>query len=101
MKKTDRIRTVIVDDDSHWQMIIKNLVNNEYDLLLEGIFSSSDEAYEYLTQNDVDLVFLDMKIKDDNGIDLIKRLEKIPHVIIISSFCTAFPNFSKSMGFVK
>lgn len=97
MKKTDRIRTVIIDDDSHWQMIIKNLVNNEYELLLEGIFSSSDEAYEYLTQNDVDLVFLDMKINDDYGIDLIKRLEKIPHVIIISSFKEfAFEGYSIS-----
>ena len=97
MKKTDRIRTIIVDDDSHWQMIIKNLINNEYELLLEGIFSSAEEAYEYLTQYEVDLVFLDMKIKDDNGIDLIKRLEKIPQVIIVSSFKEfAFEGYSIS-----
>ena len=97
MKRTDRIRTVIVDDDSHWQMIIKNLVNNEYALLLEGIFSTTDEAYEYLTQNEVDLVFLDMKIKDESGIGLIKRLEKIPSVIIISSFREfAFDGYSIS-----
>lgn len=97
MKKIDRIRTVIIDDDSHWQIIIKNLINNEYELLLEGIFSSTEDAYEYLTHNEVDLVFLDMKIQDDNGIDLIKRLEKIPHVIIISSFKEfAFEGYSIS-----
>ena len=86
MKKSDQIRAIIIDDDNHWQMIIKNLLKKNDEIALDRIFSNTQEAYEYLTHNNIDLIFLDIQIKDNNGIDLIKRLKKIPAIIIISSF---------------
>ena len=93
MKKIDQIRTIIIDDDNYWQMILKNLLKKNDEISLEGIFSNTQEAYEYLTHNNIDLIFLDIQIKDDNGIDLIKRLKKIPAIIIIYNNCSNLVNF--------
>ena len=85
MRKT-KINSIIIDDDSYWQLIIKNLIKGNDQLSLLGIFSDTQSAYEFLAHNEIDLIFLDVQIENDNGIELIKKLKNQPHVIIISSF---------------
>jgi two-component system, LytTR family, response regulator len=86
MKTINKIKTIIIDDESHWQMIVKKLVSQVPEIVLEGVFAEVEAAYDFLIDNDVELIFLDVQIKGDNGIDLIKRLNKRHNVIIISSF---------------
>jgi DNA-binding LytR/AlgR family response regulator len=86
MKTNNNIKTIIIDDESHWQMIVKKLVSRVPELTLEAVFSEVEEAYDFLMDNEIELIFLDVQIKGDNGIDFIKRLKKTHTVIIISSF---------------
>jgi DNA-binding LytR/AlgR family response regulator len=86
MKTINKIKTIIIEDESYWQMIVKELVNAIPELSLEGIFAEAEEAYNYLIANNIELIFLDVQLNGDNGIDLIKRLNKRHNVIIISSF---------------
>jgi DNA-binding LytR/AlgR family response regulator len=57
---------------------------------LQQVFTNPDEAKEYLEQNNIDLIFLDIQMPDINGIQLYKNLKKKPAVI----FTTAFKDFA-------
>lgn len=85
MKTNNKIKTIIIDDESHWQIIIKKLVSTVPELSVEGVFSDVETAYDFLLDHAIDLIFLDVQVNGDNGIDLIKRLHKKYNVIIISS----------------
>jgi two-component system, LytTR family, response regulator len=85
MKSSLKIRTIIIDDEEHWQVVIQKYARKIPELILENIFSDVESAYNFLLNNDVDLIFLDVKINDENGIDLIKSLNAAFSVIIISS----------------
>jgi DNA-binding LytR/AlgR family response regulator len=97
MKSNDKIKTIIIDDESQWQLIVRKFVEKTPELALQNVFSDVETAYDYLQENDVDLICLDMEINDDIGINLIKRLDKKYAVIIISSHETyAIQGFSIS-----
>jgi DNA-binding LytR/AlgR family response regulator len=86
MKRIDKIKTIVIDDESHWQLILTKMVGKESDLSLEGAFSSVEEAEVFLTQNHIDLIFLDVQINESNGIEWLKQLNRTHTVIIVSSF---------------
>jgi hypothetical protein len=44
MKGNDKIKTIVIDDESHWQLILSKMVGKVSDLSLEGAFSSVEEA---------------------------------------------------------
>jgi DNA-binding LytR/AlgR family response regulator len=86
MKRIDKIKTIVIDDESHWQLILTKMVGKVPDLSLEGAFSSVEEAEVFLTQNNIDLIFLDVQINESNGIEWLKQLNRTHTVIIVSSF---------------
>lgn len=49
-------------------------------------FTNAFEAITYLQQNKVDLIFLDIKMPDINGIDFLKALSKPPMVIFTTAY---------------
>lgn len=82
-----KLKTIIIDDEPYWQVILRKLVGHTPELVLSGVFTSAEEAYDFLVvHDDIDLIFLDVQLKSDNGIDMLKRLRKNFTVIVISSF---------------
>ncbi|MFD0939676.1 LytR/AlgR family response regulator transcription factor [Pedobacter boryungensis] len=53
---------------------------------LNAQFTNAFEAITYLQQNKVDLIFLDIKMPDINGIDFLKALSKPPMVIFTTAY---------------
>lgn len=53
---------------------------------LKACFTNAFEAITYLQQNKVDLLFLDIKMPDINGIDFLKTLSKPPMVIFTTAY---------------
>lgn len=53
---------------------------------LKATFTNAFEAITYLQQNKVDLLFLDIKMPDINGIDFLKTLSKPPMVIFTTAY---------------
>ena len=84
------IRTIIIDDDKDWHDILKVLVDAHPKLELVGTYTSPIVAYNYIAQNEVDLILLDIEMPEINGLDFIKSMVKPPHVI----FITAHPEFA-------
>ena len=53
---------------------------------LKASFTNAFEAVSFLQQNKVDLLFLDIKMPDINGIDFLKTLSKPPMVIFTTAY---------------
>ncbi len=79
---------IIIDDESDAQNLIV--------LLLEKLFpeikvvkkaNTVNEAYTFLSVNTVDLMFLDIQMGNQNGFDLLEKLEKqlLPKVIFVTA----------------
>ncbi len=80
-----KLSCVIVDDSSIQRMIINKLVTNHQNLNLIGEFSNAVETKNFLSYNNVDLVFLDIEMPVLNGFDFLDTLKTKPQVIFISS----------------
>ncbi|MFZ5552606.1 MAG: LytR/AlgR family response regulator transcription factor [Bacteroidota bacterium] len=78
------MRCIIVDDDELSRNIMEDLVA-ETDLELVKTCSSAMEAFNVLKAEEIDLIFLDVDMPKMSGIDLIKALEVLPQIILITS----------------
>ena len=81
---------LIVDDEPLAQDILEGYVNANDQLSLFKKCSTAFEAFEILHQQQIDLLFLDVKMPGLNGIDFLKSLKNPPAVI----FTTAFSEYA-------
>ena len=77
---------IIIDDDSFVRKITEDFVKKTESLNLLYSLSSAVEAINILNSNEnIDLIFLDIEMPDMTGIDFLNALGSMPQVIIISS----------------
>ncbi|WP_131538626.1 LytR/AlgR family response regulator transcription factor [Pedobacter nototheniae] len=77
---------IAVDDEPIALDIIKSHASKVPFIELAATFTDAFEAIGYLQQNPVDLLFLDIKMPDINGIDFLKSLSKPPMVIFTTAY---------------
>lgn len=80
-----KLNCVIVDDSSIQRMIVGKLASNHLNLNLVGEFSNAIEAKNFMSYNNVDLLFLDVEMPIVSGFDLLDGLKTKPQVIFITS----------------
>lgn len=80
-----KLNCVIVDDSSIQRMIVGKLASNHLSLNLIGEFSNAIEAKNFMSYNNVDLLFLDVEMPVVSGFDLLDGLKTKPQVIFITS----------------
>jgi DNA-binding LytR/AlgR family response regulator len=86
----NRLKCIIVDDEPLAQEVIVRYLGNFRELELTHCCSNALEAFEVLTHEHVDLMFLDISMPVISGIDFLRSLRKAPAVIIT----TAYPDFA-------
>lgn len=75
------VKVFIVDDHPLVIEGIKSLLSDVPDIQIVGAANDSFEALQFLKNNMVDFVFLDINLPDVSGIELCKRItEKFPHI---------------------
>lgn len=84
------INSVIIDDEPLAAGIIQDYIEKVPFLHLKASFTNALEAIQYIEQEDVDLVFLDIRMPDITGVDLLKNLKKRPAAI----FTTAYQEYA-------
>ncbi len=84
------LNTVIIENNQNDLEVIKSYVENTPTLNLVGAFSNVIDAAQKIKDNDVDLVFLCIKMHELNGLDFAKIL---PHRIRVV-FTTAFKEYA-------
>lgn len=84
------LNCVAIDDEALALEVVKRYISRTSNLNLKFTFSNSLEGQEYLKNNLVDLIFLDIKMPGVDGIQLYKNLSIKPMVI----FTTAHSEFA-------
>jgi two-component system LytT family response regulator len=85
-----QLKCVAIDDEPLALELIKNYVTRFPVLQMLQTFEDAVSCAEYLRQNAVDLLFVDINMPDITGIDLVRSLASKPMVI----FTTAYKNFA-------
>ncbi|MEM1325718.1 MAG: LytTR family DNA-binding domain-containing protein [Bacteroidota bacterium] len=81
---------IIVEDEPLALRILESYIQKVLTLDLQACFRDALKAWEYLQQNEVDLLFLDINMPDLNGIQLLNALPQPPMVI----FTTAYAQYA-------
>ena len=84
------IRCIAIDDEPLALQIIIQFAARIPFISLDQTFTNPDEANEYLQNNEVDVIFLDIQMPDVNGVQYYKSLVKKPQVI----FTTAYSEYA-------
>ena len=84
------MKCIIVDDEPLGRKAIQLLVKETTILKLIGNFGDADSAGQFLLENQVDLVFLDIRMPGVDGIEFAKSIPKETLVI----FTTAYPEYA-------
>jgi len=78
--------SIIIDDDLMSRRIIEEFVNRTDQLnLLSSYENAVDAINAFNTEEDIDLIFLDIEMPEMSGIDFLETLTNPPQIIIISS----------------
>jgi two-component system LytT family response regulator len=86
------IDTVIIDDEQGAQItLMKFLQMHCPDVNVVGTADGVEEGLKLIASKKVDLVFLDIKMNDGTGFDLLKRLPKINFNLV---FTTAYDEYA-------
>jgi two-component system, LytTR family, response regulator LytT len=81
-----KMKCLIVEDEPIAQEILKSYIDRTDFLQIEGQFSNALEAFNFLQHHPVDLIFLDIKMPQMTGIDLLKEIGSKPKAIITSAY---------------
>ena len=80
------LKCVIVDDEPLAINVIKSFVDQTKGLELLNTFSNAVESIDFIRNNTVDLLFLDINMPLLDGFNLLKSLDKKPLTIITTAF---------------
>ncbi len=80
------MKAIAIDDEPIALEVIKNHASKVLFIELQAMFTNAFEAIDYLQDNKTDLLFLDIKMPDINGIDFFKTLPNPPMVIFTTAY---------------
>lgn len=84
------IKAIAIDDEPLAIDIIKEYATKIDNIELLATFNSAIDALKFVSNNSVDLIFLDIQMPDINGMDFLKILNKKPYII----FTTAYDKYA-------
>ncbi|MCD8073062.1 MAG: LytTR family DNA-binding domain-containing protein [Alistipes sp.] len=84
------MKCIIVDDEPLAREAIEMLVAENGTLSLAGKFNSAAAAHNYMEENPVDLVFLDIRMPGTTGIEFARRIPRTTPVV----FTTAYAEYA-------
>ena len=84
------IRTIAIDDEPLALQLVSSYIDKTPALELAGVFDNPIDAMEFLEENQVDLIFLDIEMPDLNGIEFARLLENKPKLV----FTTAYEKYA-------
>jgi DNA-binding LytR/AlgR family response regulator len=85
-----KLKCVVIDDEPLAVDVIARHIEHTPFLTLEQKFTHPVKAFEYLSENNIDILFIDIQMPDISGLDLVKKLEHKPVII----FTTAYDNYA-------
>ena len=85
-----KIRTIIVDDERLARAELKSMLSHYPEIEILGEYKNAKEAEAGIIEHSPDLLFLDIQMPGESGLELIQRLECPPRTV----FTTAYDEFA-------
>lgn len=86
MKRKVIYKCVIIDDEPAAQMVLKSHIAKESSLELVAQCYNALELTDYLKENEVDLLFLDIHMPEVNGIQFLELNPEGPKTILTTAY---------------
>jgi two-component system LytT family response regulator len=80
------ITAIAIDDEPLALEVVRSHADKVPFLQLAACFTDAFKAIEYLAKNPVELLFLDIKMPDISGLELIESLQQKPMVIFTTAY---------------
>jgi DNA-binding LytR/AlgR family response regulator len=85
MISKNSVKTILIDDDLKGRKIIEDYMYKIKELELSKIFDSTQEAYNFILRNVVELIVINSDLKEHNGLDFLNRIDENISVIYLHS----------------
>ena len=86
MKPEKKLNVLIVDDEALARSIVKEYLIPHADVEIIGECANGFDAVKTITENNPDLVFLDIQMPKLNGFEVLELIEKKINVIFVTAF---------------
>lgn len=80
------LKCLTIDDEPLAHTILENYIGQVSSLQLVGKCYNAVEAINFLHQNPVELIFLDIQMPLLTGLEMLKTLQNPPHVILTTAY---------------
>ncbi|MEO8712735.1 MAG: response regulator, partial [Parafilimonas sp.] len=80
------IKCIIADDEHPARELIQLYLEEMEGFELLGTFSNALDTFNFMQNNVVDLLFLDIQMPKVSGVELIKSLKVCPKIILTTAF---------------
>ncbi|PIQ22438.1 MAG: DNA-binding response regulator [Cytophagales bacterium CG18_big_fil_WC_8_21_14_2_50_42_9] len=80
------MQAIAIDDEPFALEVVRNLLEEIPFIQLAACFTKAVEAISFLQDNDIQLIFLDIKMPGLSGIEFIRSLPKPPMVIFTTAY---------------
>ena len=80
------IKCLIIDDEPLAINVIKKYLTDINDIVIVETFNNAIDAINFLKDNHIDLIFLDINMPVFDGLNFIKSLEKKPLIVITTAY---------------
>jgi two-component system, LytTR family, response regulator len=85
-RMSDKIKCIAIDDEPLALEVIKNHVAKLEELELVETFYNPIKAFNYIKENEIDLIFLDIQMPELSGLDLLKLIPRNAHVVLTTAY---------------
>lgn len=84
----ENVRILIVDDEELARVRLRRLLNRQQDVEVIGECCDGTQAYAFILANTPDLVFLDVHMREMDGLQLIEQLppERRPCIVLVTAY---------------
>lgn len=80
------LRAIAIDDEPIALEVVKNFSEKLIFLELLQCFTNAFEAMDFLQKNEIDLIFLDIKMPDISGLDFLKSISNPPMIVFTTAY---------------
>ena len=88
------IKAILIDDEADARFMLRNLLERHYKNQVEVIAEADgvDSAVEVIKQHNPDVLFLDIRMREGTGFDVLEKLKEKPFEVV---FVTAFDSYAE------